>query len=263
MRVRPEELAFAYKRVLTKALNGLGKSPALSIVDDVVMDLVDATPASAFELFDPGDAGFIFYHQDVNDTSAADLNWLLMSAHLGFRQKPNSINVILSSYGGTVVDGLTVISTIQRIQREGRAVNVHVPGYAMSCGSLILQAGTHRSMDANGWLMVHNMNWNQGHGTLEEHRDFLAQAEREMEQLCSIYESRSGIEAAEWRKMMHKTDLYLNAEEALTLGLVDEVVRPPQYAKPVGVLPEPPPSKEQKRSRQPRNARHASAPLRP
>ncbi len=227
-RVLPELLAYRFGVALRKALKG--KTAALALVDEVVPELMEVVPETAFEAPDPFYQGHLFYHEDVDSETAADLNSLLLMAHLALPKKM-ALRLVLSSYGGNTEDAMTIVGTIHELQRAGREVNIHIPGYAMSAGSLILQAGTRRTIEPYGWVMVHNPWWDAGPRTFDEHRDDVEMVDRYRRMFFGLYAQRSGKDLDWWLKFMDRRDRYLSAQEALELRLVDEVLPMVKYRR--------------------------------
>lgn len=238
-RILPELLAYKFKATLNKELKG--KTQALALVDSIVPQLLEVVPDIAYTMPDPFYDGIIYYHDRIEHNHAdeyrpeavaiPDLNYMLRTAHMAMKDKKKPIQLQLSSFGGDVFEAITVIDTIQQIQREGRQVWVHVPGYAMSAGSVILQAGNHRSMSAHAWLMIHDMGWDIGYKKFHDHEDELEFTKRLRQSFFGMYAARTGRPVEEWIKFFDRRDKYLSPEQAFELKLIDEITVPTKYPR--------------------------------
>lgn len=225
--LKREELEYEFRTTLLRKLKPRIRKELDNLVDDLAWDLMDHIPRGAFE-YDERYAhqeGHLFFHGVVSRSRCEAMQLELMSCHLSL-PKGKHLTLSLSSPGGAISYGLGVIGVIHRIQRDGRVVNVHVSGEASSMGSVILQAGSHRSMDESAILMLHESSWGM-HGKLREHQDALEGSLKEYEALLNIYSQRTGETADHWRERLERRELYMDATEALTAKLVDEVVKSP------------------------------------
>jgi ATP-dependent Clp protease protease subunit len=139
--------------------------------------------------------------------------------------KPDrKITLYLSSCGGENTAGLSIISTIHGIRRSGRIVNTHIQGSAYSMASFIAQAGTRRYIESYGTMMLHDIHWGVSLARRDQHIDYLEGAEIETDAVFQLYAERSGKPIAFWREKLKRRDWFVSAQEALDLGLVDEIL---------------------------------------
>lgn len=149
---------------------------------------------------------------DVDEHLAANVIkglHILSSIRLG-----DPINIIINSQGGDTQHGLAIYDAIRLVSSP---VHITVFGHCYSIAAWILQAGTIRRMTANSSLMIHD-----GEGTKSKFfkeqdikcRDIL---------LARIREKHPDFSVTKLQKMLD-TDTYLWADQALALGLVDQVV---------------------------------------
>lgn len=227
-RIYPQELHYKFERVLKKAFRG--KPTSLALVDDVVRDLIEEVPGEAYEAINPPDNGHLTWHGEIERENVTEWQNELLSIHLSLKRDV-PIQVTISTTGGWDDATLSLISAVQRVQRDGRAVNIHVAGYAYSAGSVIVQVGSRRTIDASGWLMLHEASWSANYQKGHLHRDDLEQMERVESAIISFYTTRTGKPESYYRKKWNRRDVYMTAEEALTDGLVDEVLKAPTYRR--------------------------------
>ncbi|MCG3135392.1 MAG: ATP-dependent Clp protease proteolytic subunit [Planctomycetes bacterium] len=145
-------------------------------------------------------------------------------AQLLFLQKENKhqdINLYINSPGGLVTAGLAIYDTMQFVQCD---VATYCIGQASSMGAVLLAAGTKGKRYAlpNSRIMVHQP-WGGARGTA-------ADIEIQAEEILKLKKTLNGILAKhtgrEIRELEKDTDRdrYMDAAEAKTYGLVDEVV---------------------------------------
>jgi ATP-dependent protease ClpP protease subunit len=134
--------------------------------------------------------------------------------------KGSKILVPINSYGGDILDGLGYYNLLLGHPAQ---VTTQVVGFAMSMGSIILQAGDVRRMPENSWLMIHNplmSEWGD-YRDMEAAKQFLIQMTLQMAQ---IYHKRNsaGLSIDEIQNIMDN-ETWIEAERALELGFVDEL----------------------------------------
>jgi ATP-dependent protease ClpP protease subunit len=131
-----------------------------------------------------------------------------------------TIRVKLNSGGGSAFDGLA----IRNLLREHPArIEVDVEGLAASAASVVAMAGDRIRMHAGAMLMIHCSGSSIG-GNRKE-------LERSAQTLKSIDDSVAGIYAARTRKKtaaemlaLMEAETWFSAQEAVDIGLADEVV---------------------------------------
>jgi len=128
------------------------------------------------------------------------------------------LNVFINSPGGSIIDGTAIYNTLKN---HSARVVVHIDGVALSMGSLIAMAGDHIAMAENGLMMVHNP---QG-GAAGEAKDLRKTAEimdKMKANMANTYAGRTGIDVDTIVSLMDD-ETWMNAEEALDFGFIDEV----------------------------------------
>ena len=130
-----------------------------------------------------------------------------------------TITVIINSFGGCWYNGMAIYDSIKQ---AGVHVDAYVIGSAMSMGSVILQAADKRYIYPNATLMIHDGDENL-HGTARSVLNWSKTIEQSLNDMYKIYAERSGKTVAFWRKKC-ANDFIMTAQEALELGLVDEIV---------------------------------------
>lgn len=128
------------------------------------------------------------------------------------------INVYINSPGGIVPDGHAIHNALKR---HKATVNVFVDGMALSAASVVMVAGDNVEIADNAMVMIHDP-WT---GEVGNAADFFATATRLDKVADSIarnYTTRIDKPANEIREMM-KAETWLDAHEALEMGLADSI----------------------------------------
>ena len=133
------------------------------------------------------------------------------------------INLYINSPGGSVSAGLAIYDTMQYIKCDVSTICV---GLAASMGAFLLAAGTKGKRKAlpNAEVMIHQVSGGaQGQAT-----DINIQAEQILktkQRLNEILAARTGQPIEKVRQDTER-DHYMDAAEAMTYGLIDEVIPP-------------------------------------
>ena len=164
----------------------------------------------------------IMLAEDVNPTSAN-----VIIAELLFLESEDpdkEIHFYINSPGGSIVDGMAIIDTMNYIKCPVSTICV---GMAASMGSVLLACGEkgRRFATPNSEILIHQPliggNGLSGQTTdVKIHTDHLVKTRDKMNKLLSERTGQS-IE-----KIMEDTerDNYMTSEEALKYGLIDEIL---------------------------------------
>jgi len=117
------------------------------------------------------------------------------------------IKVCINSPGGTVVDGMAIYSAILRSKTK---VDTYCTGMACSIAAVIFQAGRKRYIADYGFLMYH-----MPFGGDDKGLEVMAES-------ISTMISRTGMKKEDVDAMM-QAETFVNATEAIKLGLADEI----------------------------------------
>lgn len=189
---------------------------------DMVLRFVEEVPADAFDIQTGTDVGVVFFNGDVTEQAVDHFQHLLVQVHLNL-PKGQDINIYLTSVGGDCYTGMALISLIHTLRREGRKVNVHVQGVAMSMGSLIAQAASWRTIESHAYFMLHEVQSFE-EGSTSQMRDSHKFSERLQRTLYAMYSARTGKPIEYYEVRLDGHEWYLDATEALAEGLVDEIL---------------------------------------
>jgi ATP-dependent Clp endopeptidase proteolytic subunit ClpP len=141
------------------------------------------------------------------------------------RRRPGSpIEVQLSSFGGSVFDGLALYDFLRALRDRGHHVTVTVLGFAASMGAVLLQAGDRRRMGPNSYVMIHELSTGT-YGKQSEMEEDVEFSRRLQDRLIKILCSRSNLTVPQVRDMWRKRDIWFDAAQAKRLGLIDDVIK--------------------------------------
>jgi ATP-dependent Clp endopeptidase proteolytic subunit ClpP len=135
---------------------------------------------------------------------------------------PLEIEIVFNSPGGSVIAGLALWDYIQSVKAQGHFVTTAAIGYAASMAGILLQAGNKRVMGKEAWLMIHEASFGAG-GKIGEVEDTVDWVKRVQERFLAIFAERSTLTKNQIRRRWTRKDWWLDSDEALRLGFVDEV----------------------------------------
>lgn len=137
-------------------------------------------------------------------------------------------SAVIDSEGGSVFDGLSVYSAVEAYAGETECL---IESSAFSIASYIAMAFDRVKITRNGYMMLHNPS-TEASGDDTELTNTADMVRKLRMSMIEAYSRKSGISPEAVEKMMRDTT-WLNAEEALAAGFVDEIV---DYAKPSSVV---------------------------
>jgi ATP-dependent Clp protease protease subunit len=134
----------------------------------------------------------------------------------------NDITMHIDSPGGSVKSGLSMVDVMEYISSDIRTINT---GMAASMGSVLLGAGTKGKRGSLRFsrTMLHQSSGGAG-GNIQDARITFAEWEKINDTLFELLGGYCG-KTAEQVKNDASRDLWLGADEALTYGIIDEIVK--------------------------------------
>ncbi len=132
--------------------------------------------------------------------------------------KAEKIHVHINSGGGSAFDGVAICNQLKQHSAE---IIVHIDGWAASAASVIAMAGDKIIMPSNTMIMIHQAS------TFEYgNADLFEKTARDLRKIDSAlvasYKKRF-VGTDEELKQLLKDETWLTAEEAVALGLADEI----------------------------------------
>jgi len=163
----------------------------------------------------------IFLGYEINDVVANTV--VAQMLFLEYEDPDKDILVYINSPGGLVTAGLAIFDVIKYVKPDVQTICV---GSAFSMGALLLAAGTKgkRFILPHGKVMLHQPSGGAtGQSTdIQIHAKEIVKTKRE---LSSILAQSTGKTEEQINKDTDR-DLYMNAEEAVAYGIVDEIFNP-------------------------------------
>lgn len=141
-------------------------------------------------------------------------------------ETPIDFNFHISTYGGSIYDGLGIYDLIHKLDRINKRVNVNMfcEGKIMSAGIFIMLAAQHRYCTPNTTFMIHQLS-SCALGKLEDLKEDVKEGERLDALVNNIITSNTSItkeEIEEW--FSHRQDVFFDAHEAIEKGLIDKII---------------------------------------
>lgn len=137
------------------------------------------------------------------------------------RNTKGDVTVYINSPGGSVYAALSIFDELVELGKVNHTTAI-VTGICMSAAVTILQAFTHRTARRNSTFMVHEVSSMSG-GSLSSQDASLKHAKGLQKRMLDIVKNRIKVP---WSSLKLKAnfDKYLTAEEALAIGLIDEIL---------------------------------------
>lgn len=145
--------------------------------------------------------------------------------------KGQHIDLRINSVGGSVIEGAAIFNALKR--HKG-GLTVHIDGLAASMASVIAMAGEETRIAENALLMIHNP-WSMTMGDAADLRKEADVLDKLKATLVNAYVRKTGQPRAAIEQMMDD-EKWMDAQEALELGFVDEIDAP--IAAAASVTPE-------------------------
>ena len=131
------------------------------------------------------------------------------------------IQMLLSTYGGCVYDGLSLYDAIKNSKTE---VDITCFGKIMSMGIVLLLAAKTRKAYRNTTFMIHEGS-SGAIGKVSDMEDSIDESKRLNDIYFGIIESETKIPKAKLDEIRkRRKDWYFTAEEALEYGLITEII---------------------------------------
>jgi len=164
--------------------------------------------------------GIIVLHGELNETNCnSTARKLLYLESLGKKK----IRMIMNSVGGEVYHGLLIYDTLEALKKKGIEVIVEARGVCASMGVVVLMGASKRVASKYTRFLLHEVSsWTYGKASeIQEESEELNRVNRMLDEIVA---NRSKITLKTLQKKTRKKEWWLSAEEALKLGLIDEIV---------------------------------------
>ena len=140
-------------------------------------------------------------------------------------EKPEPIKLIINSYGGSIYDGLGLISKIEYLQEEnGYEFHSEIASVAMSMASSISQICKHRTARRYATILYHTPISGM-YGSLSQMQTDMDETNRLWKLMKKITMKHTKMTEAFLDSMYDRNkDFYMSTEEALSFGVIDEIL---------------------------------------
>ena len=175
----------------------------------------------------------LFFTKQFDQSSIADLTQSILEinrndeylrklyAVYGLSYNPMPIKIYIDSYGGYVYQCFGLLSVMDNSKTP---IHTIVTGTAMSCGFMMAIHGHKRFAMRNATLMYHQVS-SGAWGKLKEMEEDIAETQRLQKRIMEMTVRRTKISLAKLEENFRiKHDWYMDAEESLTNGVIDEIL---------------------------------------
>jgi len=166
---------------------------------------------------------------DVNDEKIAEIiHSMLYFNEMNLQIEPKDrkgVDFYLSTYGGNADDMFAMYDLMRNI-RDTTEIKTIGLGKVMSAGVLLLAAGTKgkRQLGKNCRVMIHSV-IGGNHGSLHNMMNEMEAIEELQDMYCDALIAETKLTRVKLKKMLErKVNVYLSAEEAVELGIADEII---------------------------------------
>lgn len=162
---------------------------------------------------------YILFQAGVNPQSAGQFLGAITNA---INSQFTEINILISSPGGSVFDGMNIAALIKA---SPIPINIHNVGQIDSIANVIFSAGTKRFAQKNSSFLFHGVVANFGQYSLTEEQlgERLVTLKRDRENIAKNISDYTGIDYSTVDNLMKKGSI-ISAEEAKSMGLVHEII---------------------------------------
>ncbi len=183
--------------------------------------LLDAMDPNLTSLEDHGI--FLLYDEITTANTSDAIEFILKKCLMSAKSRPKHLTLIINSPGGDVTSAFALIDIML-----GSSIPVYTLGLGQisSAGLLIFMAGAkgHRTLTPNTSILSHQFSWgSEG----KEHELLAAVKEYNLtsKRMLNHYKNCTGLTDAKIKKiLMPSSDVYLDAQEAITYNIADKVV---------------------------------------
>ena len=212
------------KQLLNELLDEIEKTgPAPDVVPVDLEELVAAAAGASPELKVVG------LFSDVNEENVAELVHGILYLNEANKMKPKKqrkpIEFYVSTYGGNADDMFALYDIMSKVKETSEIHTIGV-GKVMSAGVLLLASGTKgkRKIGENCRVMIHSV-MGGNHGPLHNMINEMEAIEQIQDMYCDALIANSNLTKKQLKKMLErKVNVYLSAEEAVELGIADEIM---------------------------------------
>lgn len=137
------------------------------------------------------------------------------------------ILLVIASTGGAVMAASALRDRIALLRGQGTVIDGLVEGVALSGAVVLLQACAHRLAGPAAVLGVHGVSYTVSNDDLMTHRSEMREIDAYTAEQSRLLASRTSQPERYWRRLLARNEYrYYSADEALAVGLIDEIILP-------------------------------------
>jgi ATP-dependent protease ClpP protease subunit len=155
--------------------------------------------------------------EDVDDWMYHKLDFALNQMEKEGKQK---ITIRISTYGGEIHSMNQIVA---RIQRCPRYIQIEGYGKIMSAGLCILACGDKRLLSRFCEVMHHEVSYYNDWAKHKDQKNYIEQTEKSELKRFQLLEDLTGTPVQIWKNLADGPDKYIDPEDCVKLGLVDEL----------------------------------------
>ncbi len=131
------------------------------------------------------------------------------------------IQLYINSFGGNIYEALNFIDVVRLMKTP---VHTIASGKCMSAGALMLMAGDRRFATLNSTILIHQMS-SGTYGNFQTMLEDMAEFQRLQDLVNDLIMTYTNVDEELLQEIQEsKYDYYMDVEEALDLGIIDEIL---------------------------------------
>lgn len=134
------------------------------------------------------------------------------------------IDIYINSFGGDPYSAWAVSNFIT-LQKDV-LIRTHGMGAVMSAATIVFLSGDEKYCYENTVFMFHTVSSGTYGKYTVEIKDEYEECKRLHADMCNFYGRYTKISAKEWFRILKANDLYIRPQQALEMGIVDNILKP-------------------------------------
>jgi len=168
----------------------------------------------------------VLFYADVDEGSILELNRVLLQLDAKLQtikcldeNYDPIIHLHVNTYGGSIFAAFAAIDTIRRLKSK---IYTYVDGSVASAGTLLIAVGHRRFIGQYSHLLIHQLS-SGVYGKFAEIEDEFFNCSNLMKISKDFYKKYTKMPMKKLEEIL-KRDIWLNAQECLEYGIVDEIL---------------------------------------
>lgn len=139
-------------------------------------------------------------------------------------EKGQPVVLRINSNGGEVFAAMAMYNALAKLDN----VTIYIDGLAASMATVIAMSSKRVIMSSNALMMIHKP-WGTPQGNANDLLEYVEILDKAEAQMVKAYVSKTGLPEKQIKEMLAK-ETWLDSDEALKLGFIDEISEPHQIA---------------------------------